>query len=136
MASAAIATAVAAAVLAAPTAAWARYSASNATALSVTADTLAPATSVSFTKRCSYYGAGGSSVTVTWTASTDSYANGYTVSLATSSGTAASTQVSGHNTTAATLPVPKSGTAYSVNVVAGYQQWTSTTATAASTVMC
>lgn len=134
--SAAVAAAIAATVLAAPTAAWARYTATSSAALSVTADTLAPATAVTFTKHCSFLGIGGNTVTVDWTASADSYANAYTVSLSTSSGTAASTTVSGHNTTEASLAVPKIGTAYTVTVVAGYDQWTSGAAAAAGTLSC
>ena len=132
----AVAVMAATAVLAAPTAAWARYTSSPAAAISVTADVLAPATGVTTTKHCTFLGIGGNTVTVDWTASTDTYTSGYTVTLSTSSGTAASTTVTGRSTTEATLTVPRINTAYTVTVVSSYQQWTGVGASPASTVSC
>jgi hypothetical protein len=135
MTSAAVATAIAATVLAAPTAAWARYSGTASAALSVTADVLAPPTSVTFSTQCSY-STGKGTVTVDWRASSDAYANSYTASLTAGGVTASSSTVSGHNTTETTLSISKRSVAYTVSVVAGYRQWTSTTATASGTASC
>jgi hypothetical protein len=135
MASAAVATALAATVLAAPTAAWARYATTSSAALTVSADVLAPATSVTFTTHCTG-GSGKGTVTVDWTASADGHVNSYTANLVNGGVVGASTTVSGHNTTEAQVSVPRTGLVYTVTVVAGYAQWTSPTATAPGTASC
>jgi hypothetical protein len=123
----AVAVATATAVVALPTAAQARFTATGSGALSVSADTLAPPTAVTFTKKCTVLGYGGNSVTVDWSASADAYANGYTVALSTGGSVAATATTTGHNATEATLSVPKLVTTYTITVVSSYQQWTSVT---------
>jgi hypothetical protein len=116
-------TAVVSAVLAIALIAWpavasARFTSSSAAALRVSTDTLAPPTNVSV--KCL-----GSSqrVTISWAATTDTYATGYVV-YSSYGGSEASQSVSGGATTSVTpFTAVRGGTV--ITIVSTYRNWTS-----------
>lgn len=118
--------AIAAAVVALPSAAWAAFTGVTRTATTVSSARLAAPTSVTTTKSCTFFGLGsGDSLTVSWTATATSAATGYTLVLDPDSGTTITKSIAGRTTTSATIPV-KAGSTYSITVSSVLQNWTAT----------
>jgi hypothetical protein len=127
-----VATASAAAIVAVPSVAWADYLSSTSAAMTVSAGTLAPPTNVSATAKCT---GSNPSVTVTWTATSSTFATGYTVTLTPTTGSKISTNVNGRTTTSTTIPMSRSGKTYTPGVVSTVSTWTSAIATG-SPIVC
>lgn len=92
-------------------------------------------TGLTFTKNCSALTA--STVTLKWTATTSTYANGYLVTSTkngSSSGTTPQT-VTGRTTTSTTYPI-SNGVSYSFTVAATYRSWSSLSNPATGAVSC
>jgi hypothetical protein len=118
-------------LLALPAAAWARFGGTAAAALSAQSDTLGAPTAVSLTKRCGNLLSPSGTATVDWTASTDSYATGYTATLTPSNGSATTKVVTGRTATETSFPITIL-TTYTVTVATSYRNWTSAAATSGS----
>ena len=111
-----------AALVALPTAAWARFGGSSSASLSVGSATLAPPSNVATTKKCTLFGIGGDTVTVNWTASSDLRVAGYSVRLASSTSSDITRTVSGRTTTSVTVSVV-AGATYAVTVTSTVGNW-------------
>jgi len=124
---AATALAVVAGVVALPTAAWARFSDRATASISVGSASVA-AQSVTTSKKCSFLGIIGDSVTVSW-ADGDPRTS-YTVRLNANFGSDISRTTSGSSVTVSVSP----GVTYAVTVASALGSWTATTT--ADTVGC
>lgn len=131
----AVAVATATPVVALPTAAEARYTATDGAALGISSDTLAAPSNAVLASKCRG-ASGNSALTVTWTPSIDTYATGYVVVFTALNGTKTSTTVAGGSSSTTTVPVPANGVTYTATVMTTYRQWTSTATAAAGTALC
>lgn len=114
---------VAAAVVALPSTAWASFTSVGRAAATVSSATLAAPTSVATTKKCSFLGIFGDTLTVSWTASSTTMATGYTLDLNAGSGSDITRTISGRSTTSVNVSVAP-GTTYTITVSSVLKNWT------------
>jgi Fibronectin type III domain len=117
--------AIAAALVALPPAAWARFTTARLATTTVSSASLSAPSALSTSKRCTFLGIGGDSLTVDWAASPTSSVTGYVLELNANLGTDITRTISGRSTTSATVSVT-AGTTYTITVSSAVQNWTAT----------
>lgn len=114
-------------------AAWAAFAGQATASATYSSATLAPPTGLSATASCSLLIVG-PQVALGWTATTSTYATGYTVERSTASGGPYTVLASlGASTTSYTDTSTSAGTTYWYVVVATYQSWSTPSAQASAT---
>ena len=127
--------AVIAVVLLTPLQAQAAFNASAAGSLSASTAVLAPPTGVGISKTCVILALGGAKINATWTASTSTYATGYTVTILRNGVVDSTNTVTGRTTVSAVYPMDYN-TDYTFNIRTVYQNWTSSVVAAPSMINC
>lgn len=114
--------AIAAALVALPSVAWARFTGTAQATSTVSSASLSVPSAVSVSKRCTFLGIGGDSLTITWTASSTPAVTGYQLDLNANAGSDITRTVQGRTTTSVTVPVT-AGATYTVTVSSVVQNW-------------
>ena len=130
-----LAAAVAGAVLAVPAVADASFVRSAGGTLAASSDTLTAPGSLALTgKYCGFLGIWQATATLSWTATPDSYASGYEISVTRAGDAPVVTSVSGRTTTAATVDIGNFAN-YTLTIRSVYRNWDSAQSTPV-TVYC
>ena len=118
-------------VLLAPLHAEAAFSKTVSATVSASSATLAAPTGTGTAKSCILLQLGGATMTTTWTASTSTYATGYTLTILRNNVVDSTNSISGRATVTATYPIDYN-VPYTFTIRTVYQNWTSTVVTAPS----